>query len=176
MAKTTYREWFVNFRFPDRTQTEMQKSELRPIPRKVGTVSGLLRISREGITPQDFGEDTFLHFRIPAFDQGRMPLAEKGKTIKSNKYVVCPGCILLSKLNARIHRIWIPSIVGPHRAIASTEFLVLIPTSADGRNYLFHVLCSDEFQGRFINPTARVSEASNQGRKPDDQSASSASN
>jgi len=169
LAQMIYREWFVNFRFPGYKKVEMVKSELGPIPKdwKVGTVSNLVRVSREGITPEHFGEETFSHFSIPAFDQGCMPLPEKGKTIMSNKYMVVQGCVLLSKLNPRIPRIWIPVVEGPRRAIASTEFLVLIPASADARNYLFQFLRSDEFQGQFTSLSLGTS-TSHQRVKPDD--------
>jgi type I restriction enzyme, S subunit len=169
IAQMIYREWFVNLRFPGRENAEMTKSRLGPIPSgwKVGTVSDLVRISRNGVAPKDFGEETFLHFSIPAFDLGCMPLPEKGEKIRSNKYIVVPGCVLLSKLNPRISRIWIPAVQGTNRAIASTEFLVLIPVIADSRNYAYHLLRSDEFQGQFIGMSLGTS-TSHQRVKPND--------
>ena len=168
MAQMIYREWFVNFRFPGHQNVRMVDSEIASIPQgwKDGKVSDLARVSREGITPEHFSEETFLHFSIPAFDQGGMPLHEKGTTIKSNKYLVAPGCILLSKLNPRIPRIWVPVVDGSRRAIASTEFLVLIP-AIDNQHYLYQFLRSDEFKGQFAGLALGTS-TSHQRVKPDD--------
>lgn len=79
----------------------------------------------------------FEHFSIPAFDAGMLPVAERGGAIKSSKFSVVPGCILLSKLNPRIPRVWLPSPVSSRRQIASTEFLVFVPRSPLDRHYLY---------------------------------------
>jgi type I restriction enzyme S subunit len=127
----------------------------------------LIKGSREPVNTENFGEETFLHFSIPAYDQGCLPLLEKGKTIKSTKFVVVPGSVLLSKLNPRIPRIWAPEIEGPRRAIASTEFLVLVPASVDSRTYIYQLLRSDEIRGEFTG-LSLGSSTSHQRVKPDD--------
>ena len=51
-----------------------------------------------------------------AFDEGQMPQAEPGSAIKSNKFVVPPGAVFVSKLNPSICRVWLP-IPGRRRPI-----------------------------------------------------------
>lgn len=169
MAQMIYREWFVNFRFPGHEKVKMAESEMGAIPEgwSCGSVARIVRLSRKGVNPEDSGDETFLHFSIPAFDQGRMPVLEQGSTIKSGKYLIAPGCILLSKLNPRIPRIWIPTFDSSHRAIASTEFLVLTPVIHNSRGYVYELLRSPEVQGQFIGLALGTS-TSHQRVKPQD--------
>jgi len=62
---------------------------------------------------------------------------ETGDAIKSNKFLVIQGCVLLSKLNPRTPRVWLPPVPRGRRQVASTEFLVLVPRSAFDRSYLY---------------------------------------
>ena len=64
-----------------------------------------------------------------------------GREIGSNKFTVPIDSVLLSKLNPRIPRVWMPVVEERHRAIASTEFIVLRPKSTD-RRFLKHLLQS----------------------------------
>jgi hypothetical protein len=42
--------------------------------------------------------------------EGRRPKLEYGREIKSNKTLIPRGCILLSKLNPHIPRVWLPDV------------------------------------------------------------------
>jgi type I restriction enzyme S subunit len=108
-------------------------------------------IDRDGISPFDFPDEQFEHFSIPAFDDGRTPVVEAGEAIRSNKYCINEACVLLSKLNPRIPRVWMPSPTDARRAITSTEFLVLKPKSGFSREFFFPKWCSDEFAGQFAS-------------------------
>ena len=55
----------------------------------------------------------------------------------SNKFVVSPGCVMVSKLNPRIPRVWFPDVQGSNRAICSTEFLVATPKAGVSPEFLF---------------------------------------
>ena len=110
---------------------------------RVGKFAELATISREAVNPSEFPNETCDHYSIPAFDEGREPVSELGVAIKSNKFVIGADVVLLSKLNPRIPRIWMPEIGSTQRAICSTEFLVLRPTAVS-REYLYG-LCSSEF-------------------------------
>jgi type I restriction enzyme S subunit len=169
MAKMLYREWFVSFRFPGHENVRMVESELGPIPEgwSVGTVSQMAILHREGINPANFPNEVFLHFSIPSFDNNRTPVREKGIEIKSNKYRVVPGCVLLSKLNPRIPRLWMPSVGNGVREITSTEFLVLTPPVAAHKSYLFQFFSSEEFSGSLSGRSLGTS-TSHQRVKPDD--------
>ncbi|MEX0762397.1 MAG: restriction endonuclease subunit S [Dehalococcoidia bacterium] len=157
LAQAIFRAWFVDLEpvkaktagatsFPgmpqpvfDALPTRFIDSDIGPVPEgwEVGTVSDLAVLSKEQVNPQDLREEHFEHFSIPAFDAGQNPVVELGAAIKSNKFLVVDGCVLLSKLNPRIPRVWLPPTTDKGRPIASTEFLVLIPSNGFDRHYLY---------------------------------------
>ena len=151
MASTIYREWFVEFRFPGHEKVKMVESELGLIPQgwEIVTLSDIVELTRKGLTPSKFPKETFAHYSIPAFDNGGFPTLDAGNTIKSSKYVVPPDCVLMSKLNPQIPRVWLPFINTVHRPIASTEFLIIKPKSGVDCVYLFHLFQSLEFSREF---------------------------
>src|SRR2546421_1243574 len=99
MAQSLYREWFVHFRFPGHEKKNMVESELGLVPEgwEVKAFSEIVQIQRKGIDPSKFEQDTFEHYSIPAFDEGCMPTMDSGREIRSNKFLVPDGAILLSK-------------------------------------------------------------------------------
>ena len=151
MAGTICREWFVEFQFPGHENGEMVESELGLIPQgwEIVKLSDIVELTRKGITPSIFPKETFAHFSIPAFDNGGLPTLDTGDTIKSSKYVVPPDCVLMSKLNPQIPRVWLPFINIVHRPIASTEFLIIKPKPPVDCMYLFHLYQSPEFSHEF---------------------------
>lgn len=150
MARSLYREWFVYFRFPGHDKVKMVSSSIGSIPQGWNGMFGdIASVEREGINASDFPAEQFEHFSIPAFDDGRMAAIESGETILSNKYCIDEFCVLLSKLNPRIPRIWLPTPTGTRRAITSTEFLVLKPKAGFTREFIYAKCCSEEFAGQF---------------------------
>ena len=150
VAGAIYREWFIEFRFPGHEQVEMVESELGLIPRrwKFVKISDIVDLSRKGIIPSKFPQEIFAHFSIPAFDNGCMPAFDSGNTIKSNKYLVTENCVLVSKLNPNIPRVWFPFLDSIHHAVASTEFLILTPNPPVDCVFLFNLCRSTEFSGK----------------------------
>lgn len=67
------------------------------------------------------------HFSLPAFDSGEAPENVVASSIKSNKFAIESACVLVSKLNPRIPRIWNLPKLSDQVALASTEFVVLVP-------------------------------------------------
>jgi len=169
MAQTIYREWFVKFRFPGHENVTMVDSELGPIPEgwESKTFSDIAELSRDGINPSTFEDELFTHYSFPAFDNGQMPILERGTAIRSNKYIVVHDSVLLSKLNPRFPRVWLPVVDREHRAIASTEFLVLKPKPPTTSTYLFSLCRSPEFLNAFAKRALGTS-TSHQRVKPDD--------
>jgi type I restriction enzyme S subunit len=167
MARSIYREWFVNFRFPGHEKFSRVESPLGAIPKGwSGHFDDLITIKREGINPSDFAGEEFEHFSIPAFDSGPWPTVEPGETIFSGKYCVDASCVLLSKLNPRIPRVWLPQPTGQRRAITSTEFLVLVPLPGVTREFIYAKCCSHEFRDQFGSLAIGTS-TSHQRVKPD---------
>jgi type I restriction enzyme S subunit len=169
MAQLLYREWFVHFRFPGHKQAAMVDSELGPIPEgwEVVKFADIVTLLRRGVKPHEFEDEVFAHYSFPAFDTTRMPLLERGETIRSSKYLVDGENVLLSKLNPRIPRVWLPFPDTNYRAIASTEFLVLLPERPLTRPYLYSLCRSPEFLGDFAALTLGTS-TSHQRVKPQD--------
>ncbi len=168
MARSLYREWFVDFRFPGHeTCPRVPSPPLGEIPEGwEGQFSDIATIGRDGINPLNFPSEEFEHFSIPSFDDGCQETVELGESIRSNKYVCNETCVLLSKLNPHIPRIWLPSPSGTRRAVTSTEFLVLEPRRGFSREYIYSKCCSERFSGRFSSLAIGTS-TSHQRVKPD---------
>ena len=127
-AWAIFRTWFVDFEpvkakaagataFPSMPQhvfdalpTRFVDSDIGPVPEgwEVGAIDDLAALSKTQVNPQESPEEIVDHLRIPAFDAGMLPVVEAGSAIKSNKFLVVAGCVLLSKLNPRIARVWLP--------------------------------------------------------------------
>lgn len=150
MAQALYREWFVKFRFPGHEKVKWVTSRLGEMPQGwEGHFGDLATIDRKGINPFEFPGEMFEHFSIPAFDNWHQPAMELGEEILSGKYLIDDSCVLLSKLNPRIPRIWLPAPSGQYRAITSTEFLGLRPQPGVTREFIYAKCCSEEFAGQF---------------------------
>jgi type I restriction enzyme S subunit len=167
MARAIFKSWFVDFD-PVRAKAEgrdpglpkhianlfpnrFEDSELGEIPVgwEVGKVENFATLNRVNINPGDFPDETFEHFSIPAFDESQIPKRELGVTIKSNKFLVPSHAILLSKLNPRIPRLWLPVVRDNLRAICSTEFLVVLPRIKAFRDFMYGLLSSEAFADVF---------------------------
>lgn len=150
MARALYREWFVNFRFPGHETRPRVPTPLGDVPQGwQGRFGDLATIERDAVTPFDYPEEAFEHFSLPAFDNGRQPSIELGATILSGKYCIDNSTVLLSKLNPRIPRVWLPMPSGERRAITSTEFLGLKPKPGVTREFIYAKCCSEEFVAQF---------------------------
>lgn len=164
MARALFQSWFVDFdpvrakldgRKPiglDETTAALfpdtfQDSEAGHIPKgwTVGKVSDLAMLNRGAVNPGDFPAETFDHFSLPAFDNGRTPKMELGSAIMSNKFTVTPNSVLLSKLNPHIPRIWLPDLHASRRSVCSTEFMVACSKIGVSREYLFSLFTSSAF-------------------------------
>lgn len=118
LAQTYFRQWFL------------EENDNDPIP-----VSEIAMLENNSVNPGRQPLEPFYHYSIPAYDNAQTPAVELGKTILSNKFVVRPNSMLVSKLNPVTPRIWrIDENVMPN-SVCSTEFQVLKPR--DMRHYLF---------------------------------------
>jgi type I restriction enzyme S subunit len=135
MARATFKSWFVDFEpFRDEGTAD---SPLGKIPKgwSVAPISDLCTLQRDSLQPSDNPEEVFAHYSIPAYDEGRLPKLELGIGILSNKLTVPENVVLLSKLNPRFPRVWLPDISGTLRSICSTEFLVVRPDRTVSREF-----------------------------------------
>src|SRR5690606_22985668 len=107
--------------------------------RRLGDIAELHRLN---VVPANQPEELFVHFSLPAFDEGQTATVELGASIGSNKFRVPQTSVLVSKLNPRIPRIWMPEVIPPN-SCASTEWLILTPQEGVERMFLY-VLCSSQ--------------------------------
>ena len=96
------------------------------------SLSSVVEQQKQVVKSDQHVNEIFEHFSLPAFDKAKWPTLERGADIKSNKTAIPSNAILVSKLNPRIDRIWIPKDVGNHRQICSTEFLCFKPINGFG--------------------------------------------
>ncbi|VAZ74222.1 restriction endonuclease subunit S [Mycobacterium persicum] len=93
-------------------------------------LSTLARRSATCRHPQEF-DGSVAYYSFPAFDDGAVPAVVDSRTIKSVKSVLTQPCVLFSKLNPRIPRIWNVTSLAAEIALTSTEFVVLHPVGVD---------------------------------------------
>lgn len=169
MAQAIYREWFVEFRYPGHEDAALVDSELGPIPEGWECVEfgDVAEITRSNIDPGKFPDETFAHFSLPAFDNNRSQSLDMGSEIKSLKFLITEPCVLYSKLNPRIPRVWFIDSVPDSRAVASSEFLVITPRLPWTCSMVYSICLSESFAGRVVGLAAGTS-TSHQRVKPAD--------
>jgi type I restriction enzyme, S subunit len=130
--------------FPD----SFEDSPLGPIPKgwKVGPLSLLASLQTRTIQPGKQPDVRWEHYSIPAYDEGQQPKRELGETIKSGKYAVLEGSVLVSKLNPQFPRIWLPWVDDANLAICSTEFMPFVPCQDSWRAFLYQMMKSQPVQ------------------------------
>ncbi|WP_419554499.1 hypothetical protein [Candidatus Poriferisodalis sp.] len=170
MARLLYREWFVHFRFPDHEDVELVDSDLGLIPNGWGQtcLGEEIDLQRLNIRPFEYPDEEFDHYSIPAFDDRRFPSVESGAEIRSGKYLLLGESVMVSKLNPRFPRVWrVDRSALVRRAVASTEFLVLVEPARWTLAYVHGLVTSTDFATRLAT-TAGGTSTSHQRVKPTD--------
>lgn len=130
-------------------------------------LADLAQLHREQVNATREPERIFQHFSVPAFDDARRPVRERGSAIGSQKLTVPRDAILVSKLNPRIPRVWIPDIDTTVVPVASTEFLVLRPRPSVDRRFLAYLFLSPSVQSEMARRATGTS-GSHQRIRPED--------
>lgn len=184
IAQALFKSWFIDFD-PVHAKAEgrqlegmdaaiaalfpsyFEESELGLIPKgwEVGCVGDLAAQKKGTVNPLVSPQTLFEHYSLPAFDAGQSPVLELGQEIKSNKTPLPDESVLLSKLNPHIPRVWLPVFHGPN-AVCSTEFLAYSPRPGTGKELIYSLFCSDEFQQQLCQLVTGTSN-SHQRVKPD---------
>jgi hypothetical protein len=82
------------------------------------------------------------HFSFPAFDDGAWPASVDARSVQSGKFLLRAPCVLFSKLNPRIPRVWnVVALPAAQMPLASAEFVVLTPIAVD-TSALWSTLCA----------------------------------
>ena len=125
---------------------EISKFGEIPTGWKYVLLEDLATLTKKSINPKRTPEEEFFHYSIPAFDKGGNPILTLGCDIESNKFVVPDNCVLLSKLNPKWNRVWIPELLSNHVSVTSTEFLPWVPKNGVSVNYLYSLMVSQPFR------------------------------
>lgn len=113
-ARSIYQSWFIDYEPFGRTMP------LDWIPSSLG---GVATMKTDSWSPSKNPETIVEHYSIPAYDEKHYPVFEIASGIKSNKYILTPDSVMISKLNPDTKRIWRPMCLSAH-PICSTEFIV----------------------------------------------------
>ncbi len=130
--------------FPD----SLVDSDVGEVPEgwEVGSFGDIVSQVRDPVRPQSSLDTEFSHYSLPAFDRDQQPVTEQGLAIRSQKWRVTPGAVLISKLNPEIERVWLVDIQPTDDAVSSTEFVVLLPRPPFCRSYVYCYARSSAFR------------------------------
>ena len=98
-------------------------------------------IRKGTINPQEFPEEEFEYYSIPAYHETGQPEISKGKKIKSHKVMVRPNDCLFGRLNPHIPKVWMVEAFKERRQIASTELFPLVSKEKDERRKSILPMC-----------------------------------
>lgn len=123
-------------------------SELGKIPEGwcITPFSSIAKLDTTSIKPYENPNKEWVLYSIPAFDSNAFPVMELGKNIKSNKYSIKANSVLVSKLNPRFSRTWLPFEDYSNISICSTEFMQFIPLEKANRPFVYSMIKSARFQ------------------------------
>ena len=153
LAQTLFKQWFVDFEFPNENGEpykssggEMVDGELGEIPKgwEVGLLNKIASLDKGNVKPYENPEKQYFHYSLPDFDNGKKPSITNGKEILSSKYKITPFSILVSKLNPRIPRVWIITDCNEN-SICSTEFQVIKPKKIEYFSFICTLCSSNSF-------------------------------
>ena len=134
-AQLIYQSWFINYdpfggKLPDSW--------------KHGTLGEIAAIKTESWSPAKHPDIIVEHYSIPAFDEKCYPVFESSSGIKSNKYILTPESVMISKLNPDTKRIWRPLCLS-ETPVCSTEFIVYEAKKKSQRDFIYSIIDSVSF-------------------------------
>ena len=186
MIQALYRSWFVDFDpvlakvagnappgmdaetgqlFPE--SIEESKNGKVPTGWRYVFLEDLATLTKTTLNPKSRPDERFLHYSIPAFDDGEKPDLSFGDEIESNKFIVPEHCVLLSKLNPKWNRVWLPTPSDEVVQIASTEFLPWVPKAGVSLYFLYSMMISQPFRWQMDSRISGTT-GSHQRVRPDD--------
>ena len=137
-AMSLYKSWFIDYEPFD------LDDEGLPVGWYKAKLNDKLSTSTQSINPQKMDCDFVWHYSIPAYDNEKLPSKDIPSSILSNKYIVPPNAILVSKLNPDTKRIW-RSVPCFENAICSTEFIVFSTKEPTHRAFYYLLFNTGSF-------------------------------
>ncbi|MCQ2007876.1 restriction endonuclease subunit S [Limosilactobacillus fermentum] len=124
-------------------------------------LSSIIRTKSGTFNPKKTSEVFVNHFSMPAFDAAIFPVVNTASDIKSNKNVVEPFSILVSKMNPDVKRVWLPNTSKELLNVASTEFLTFNADVPEMQAFVYAVVNDKRYQ-KYLESNATGSTNSRQ--------------
>lgn len=134
-AQAIFQSWFINF---DQSDGEM------PLSWHIVKLGDIATIKTNTFSPSKNPEIVLEHYSIPAYDEHRYPVFEIASGVKSNKYILTPQSVMISKLNPDTKRVWRPMCLSDN-AVSSTEFIIFEANNPAYKDYIYSVIDSSPF-------------------------------
>lgn len=142
-ARTVFQSWFIDYEpFGGSSPSNWQPS----------TLGQIAVMKTDSWSPAKNPDAVVEHYSIPAFDELHYPVFEIASGIKSNKYILTPDSVMISKLNPETKRIWRPMCLSAH-PVCSTEFIVYEAKKREQRDYIYSLLDSVPFFNHLCSHT-----------------------
>lgn len=143
-AQALFKAWFVDF---EAFSGEMPNGWIFA---KFGDIA---EMSTSSFSPAKNPDAVVEHYSIPAFDEKKYPVFEVADGIKSNKYILSPNSVMISKLNPDTKRVWRPYCISS-LAISSTEFIVFEAKNPAYRDFVYSIIDSAAFSNHMCAHTS----------------------
>ena len=139
-ARSIFQSWFIDYEpFGGATPSDWHLS----------TLGQVAIMKTDSWSPAKNPDVVVEHYSIPAFDEQHYPVFEIASGIKSNKYILTPDSLMISKLNPDTKRIWRPVCLSEH-PVCSTEFIVYEAKKNEQRDYIYSLIDSIPFFTVFL--------------------------
>lgn len=142
-ARSIFQSWFIDYEpFGGSMPSDWHSS----------TLGQIAIMKTDSWSPAKNPNVVVEHYSIPAFDEKRYPVFEIASGIKSNKYLLTPESVMISKLNPDTKRIWRPICLSEH-PVCSTEFIVYEAKKCGQRDYIYSLIDSVPFFNHLCSHT-----------------------
>lgn len=142
-AQLIFQSWFIDYEpFGGITPSDWQNT----------TLGNIASLKTESWSPSKNPDTVVEHYSIPAFDEKHYPVFEIASGIKSNKYILTPESVMISKLNPDTKRIWRPMCLSAH-PVCSTEFIIYEAKKEGQRDFIYSILDSVPFSNHLCSHT-----------------------
>lgn len=142
-ARSIFQSWFIDYEpFGGAAPSDWHPS----------TLGQVAIMKTDSWSPAKNPDVVVEHYSIPAFDEQHYPVFEIASGIKSNKYILTPDSVMISKLNPDTKRIWRPVCLSEH-PVCSTEFIVYEAKKNGQRDYIYSLIDSIPFFNHLCSHT-----------------------
>jgi type I restriction enzyme S subunit len=144
IARSIYREWFVNFRFPGHEKVRMVDSKLGKIPEGWNTMvlGDIAKDIRRNVQPSAVTGDT-PYFGLEHLPRKSIALSNWGTAseVQSTKLLISSGDILFGKIRPYFHKVGVSPVAG----VCSSDIIVVAPLAPEYFGIVLECVSSSDF-------------------------------